>query len=249
MGQHFSTLGDFDVRHALACARAAQRAYDDEPPDASAQALRRGNHHCLLMRLDEGLVLAFRGTDEWADWATNLNLLPCSTALGSVHQGFMTATELFWPELPALLQAEASPALPLFVTGHSMGGALALLAATKLHLELGVKIAGLYTFGQPSLAGDDFRERFSELSPFPCFRFVNRTDVVVDAGGMLYQPVGQQLYFDVDGELTVGPPSFRVELRDHLLSPHRHGGLEQIKAHGIGDYLALLGRIAPSAPT
>lgn len=249
MDQHFSTLSGFDIHHALACARAAQLAYGDDLPAASAQAVRRGNHHCLLQRLDECLLLAFRGTDEWADWGTNLSLLPRRTALGSVHGGFMTATELFWPELPTLLKAHDSQALPLLVTGHSMGGALALLAATKLHIELGVSIAGLYTFGQPSLAGDDFCERFSELCPFPCFRFVNRTDAVVDAGGMVYQPVGQQLYFNVDGEMIVGEPSFRTGMRDHLLSPHRYGGLEKFQAHQISDYLELLGRLLPSDPT
>ena len=63
-------------------------------------------------------------------------------------------------------------------TGHSLGGALAVLLAATL-LESSVPVKGLYTFGAPRVGKSDFAARLNEeLTDAAHWRIVNRNDLV-----------------------------------------------------------------------
>jgi hypothetical protein len=88
-----------------------------------------------------------------------------------VHGGFSAAAEKVLERL-ATMQLPAGE--PLWVTGHSLGGAAALLVYLRLnhdHATLGP----LITFGQPKAVADAARERFGCL---PIFRVVDEGDFV-----------------------------------------------------------------------
>ena len=112
-------------------------------------------------------ALVFRGTTGPVDWRRNSNTLPTDWPRGGrVHAGFASALDAVWAELETAL--EAVPA-PLLYTGHSLGGALAVLAAGRR------PPLAVYTFGAPRI-GD---ARFSEsLAGIAAYRVVNRRDVV-----------------------------------------------------------------------
>jgi hypothetical protein len=106
------------------------------------------------LRIDAGLVgeapdaiiVAFRGTlplqspdhaQVILDWANDCDALLVADPLGlkgGVHQGFRDALDSFWTRISAtiLTLADASPAKPIYVTGHSKGGPMANLAAGRL---------------------------------------------------------------------------------------------------------------------
>ena len=97
-------------------------------------------------------VLAFRGSHEIGDFIRDVELVMTSTGLCRVclaHSGFwntwqQSSNDIINALLPVV---RANPQNRLMVTGHSLGGALATLAATVLrgppyNLEL-----DLYTFG------------------------------------------------------------------------------------------------------
>lgn len=100
-------------------------------------------------------ILAFRGSHEIGDFIRDAQLVMTSTGLCPVvclaHSGFwntwqQSSTDIINALLPVV---QANPQNRLVVTGHSLGGALATLAATVLrgspyNLEL-----DLYTFGSP----------------------------------------------------------------------------------------------------
>ena len=131
------------------------------------------------------LVLAFRGTEKKiSDWLTDARCIPAVEGKTRIHSGFLdaftknvdaegrTVEELVREILdrPEARDEQGTP-LPLFITGHSLGGALALLA-TKLTAP---DVTGAcYTFGAPRIGNYEFF-RFIKT---PVYRVVNSSDVV-----------------------------------------------------------------------
>ena len=142
------------------------------------------------------LVLAFRGTEKKVpDWLTDARCTPTVEGNAKVHTGFLeafdrktnddqgkTARQVVEEILddPGAKDCDGQP-LPLFITGHSLGGALALLA-TKL---IAPNINGAcYTFGAPRVANYEY----FEFVKTPVYRVVNSADLVprVPPGVFMY---------------------------------------------------------------
>ena len=123
-------------------------------------------------------VVSFRGTENVQDWKTNLrySLTPGDFPqaggrgpTGRVHQGFLGAFRSVRGQVDRYLPwAEG---LPIFITGHSLGGALATLGAAYLS---GRGPAACYTFGAPRV-GD---KGFSSSLRIPVYGVVNPLDPV-----------------------------------------------------------------------
>ena len=113
-------------------------------------------------------ALVFRGSEDLRDWITNVRLpLEASPGLpGRVHGGFNGALSAVWPEVDAALDELD---VPLFFAGHSLGAALATLAAARRPPR------GLYTFGSPRVGDAAFAEA---LAAQPFYRFVHERDPV-----------------------------------------------------------------------
>ena len=229
------------------CALAARLAYLDgnalEAAVAKSRftlvaALQRGSHHAVVLDDDRVRMVGFRGTDDRVDWRTNLNVLARSTPWGRVHRGFLEAVTTFWPQVGDTVREGIGRDRRIWLTGHSLGGALAVLAAAKLSEE-GHSVEQLCTFGQPPVGGSDFCRHCSMTLGERYIRCVNHTDAVVDDLSMWRQHSGTLWYFDVDGHLH-HDVSFRRGLIDHVLAPHRFGGLSQFGAHAMANYLPLL---------
>ncbi|MDN7124538.1 lipase family protein [Pseudidiomarina sp. 1APP75-32.1] len=129
----------------------------------------------ILIRTREFLVLSFRGTESnsWADIKTDFDakLISCRTN-GRVHSGFYAAFEKVEGEILNALNESEHNLLPLFITGHSLGGALATVAA-KLITHTGGN-AACYTFGSPRVADDDWLMEMKTC----VYRVVNAADGV-----------------------------------------------------------------------
>ena len=98
---------------------------------------------------EDYLCMAFRGTDEIKDWLDNLNAFSEAHLFGEFHRGFWNSLEDVWQGMNAAYQEKrAQKARPLFITGHSLGGAMASVATAKfIHEDL--PFTSVYTFGQP----------------------------------------------------------------------------------------------------
>ena len=158
----FSLVGVIDIRETQGFV--CRRNVPDEPPY---------------------LVLAFRGTEKKvSDWLTDARCVPKVEGKTKVHSGFLDAftknvdaegrtVEEVAREIldrPEAKDKKGRP-LPLFITGHSLGGALALLA-TKL---IAPDVTGAcYTFGAPRIGSYEFF-RFIKT---PVYRVVNSSDIV-----------------------------------------------------------------------
>lgn len=121
--------------------------------DACAQAYlapvtwERGNCHALLAEVAGQHVVAFRGTANTRDWLVDFDAAPMLHAgLGWCHQGFLESVLGVADQIRADLAGER-----LIVTGHSKGGAEALIFAGLLVLA-GQAPAAVVTYGAPRAA-------------------------------------------------------------------------------------------------
>jgi len=130
----------------------------------------------FIAKNDQFAVLAFRGTQptKWEDVRTDLRALKQKTIEGKVHKGFKEAFDDVKEEIVDTLRNSIGKDMPLYITGHSLGAALATVATQELEEEFDDLIAACYTFGSPRV-GDGKYEK-SIKAPF--YRIVNTTDIV-----------------------------------------------------------------------
>jgi hypothetical protein len=144
------------------------------------QADAQGMQAYVAARADV-VVVAFRGSTELIDWMGDFNFPQYDGAEhglpGRVHRGFADALDAAWPALQTLIEASVDRHQPVWVTGHSLGGAEATMTAVRL-ATLGVTPGPLYTFGAPRAGNGDFARAADMLLGRAVYRVVNESDLV-----------------------------------------------------------------------
>lgn len=195
-----------DVRNALILARACDLAYYGEPDGPArfkselglnARLISVDNTQVYVAEDDQSIVIAFRGSeapttlDGLKDWlltnANNYLILPegragtdfAAAGVGArFHKGFLEALEMIWkPLLSAVNDAIKTKERPVWITGHSLGGALALMAAWRLQRSF-ISIQEIVTFGAPMIGNDAAAKAFEQEFSGKIYRFVDLDDVV-----------------------------------------------------------------------
>jgi hypothetical protein len=185
-------------------------------PKASTQAI-------VAFRAD-AVIVALAGTDPvvLADWVSDFDI--GRTQSGAAN-GFSVAAETVWPRLKA--QLKAGPAnLPIFVTGHSLGGALAVLIADRINSERVGNVHSVYTIGMPRAGTSQFAAAYDGLLGSRTFRLVHGEDVVptVAPSFLGFRHVGRHLHcvrqgrFDANSLAALGSddPPFEKGISKHL---------------------------------
>jgi hypothetical protein len=195
----------------------------------------RSSTQCFIAHGPAFVLVAFRGTevkDFWAglrDWMTNLQaaLVPDGFG-GRVHAGFQRGLQEVWSELCALLGpvlAQNPASSGVWLTGHSLGAALATLAADRALQQRAFPVRGLYTFGSPRVGDAAFARRVDTGAlKSRAFRFVNHLDIVPSVPPPWgYRHTGRLCYFDETKQQLPDPRSglWRAgrALRDLVLRP------------------------------
>ena len=151
-------------------------------------------------------IVSFRGTETPEDWLKDFDSVavpfPDVANSGLVHQGFDAVYRTIRDSVIAGVGAVKVNAKSMWITGHSLGGALALLAA----LDFGKSavpplISQVYTFAGPRVGDDTFEKLFDATIPL-CYRVWNRWDIVPQLPPPpLFIHVGQGI--EVDGGFTL----------------------------------------------
>jgi len=239
----------FDLGNAWWLAELSLLAYAHEPfindtfsssgltaAGFGVEVIPKDDIQCCVISNDKSTIVAFRGTqidNFWgslANWLTDVRFAPFPDGFGGhVHKGFWDALSGVWSDLAnrlGQLQNQAGAARTLWFTGHSLGAAMATLAADRTINELHLQVAGLYTFGSPHVGDDSFRSRFySEGLGDKTFRFRNNRDIVTTVPPkFLYPHVGTLKYLDGSGQLQdiddaqlPGPPNV-LRVAEQLLA-------------------------------
>lgn len=120
---------------------------------------------------EEVAILSFRGTESVKDWLTNVKALQKNVAGAKVHWGFQAAWDAVEPSIRKKLGPLLEKRLTLYLTGHSLGGALALIATRDIAPG---SHGACYTFGSPRVG----RFGFARHIKTPIYRVVNANDLV-----------------------------------------------------------------------
>ena len=193
------------------------------------------------------IVLSFRGTEprDWKNWRTDFDADHKAWArnpeYGQVHDGFQRALNTVMPAITTWLRDNNPANLPVVTCGHSLGGALAILAA----VGLGDAVTQVYTFGQPRVGDRTFAASIDARTfASNYFRFVNDQDIVphVAPYTLNYGHGGRQVHFDGSG-WSVSPvreESLEDALKEltMLLGRQLDGPIED---HFMEHYLKALG--------
>jgi triacylglycerol lipase len=174
----------------------------------------QSDNEYFIIATDDYIVLAFRGSELGVgDWKSNADVFKDrwvrASGSGRVHGGFEDGLAAVWDGLYANLQVLRKNNQPIWLTGHSRGGALAILAAAKLyHLDRAMSkaVRGIYTFGQPRMGNSTFAKFFNRNWSGRCYRVVNNNDIVTrfPPKGWGYRHVGKLAYFDGSHRLRLG---------------------------------------------
>jgi hypothetical protein len=127
------------------------------------------------------IVLSFRGTTSIQNWDTNFHvrlIYPDQTDPQLlVHEGFYRAFvrlgegALGITQMMGTVKASLADNIPIYITGHSLGGALAQIAGAVLGSD---QVAACYTFGSPRV-GNSYFDLWVKV---PSYRVMNYADIV-----------------------------------------------------------------------
>lgn len=214
----------YSVQHAYWMAEAADLAY--KPPETIEKTARewgfdRVRHHETTFRppfpledtqaftaaCDRMIVTGFRGTEprKMQDWLSDTTTPPWPGpgGTGFVHYGFGEALESIYPQVHDAIAEFRDNDQTIWFTGHSLGGALAALAAMRLYFEEPRLLAdGVYTFGQPRVCDRSLAQAHDEVFRDRTHRFVNNNDIVPQVPPEpAFHHVDAVHYIDSDGRI------------------------------------------------
>jgi predicted lipase len=160
--------------------------------------------------------VAFRGTQTFEDWVSDFDAFfePYKYVPngGQVHMGFQSIYRALHDSIAAGIGAAVADCDDLLVTGHSLGGALAVVAGPDIAKNLTPpSVPELITFAGPAAGLADFAHFFDLVVP-SCYRVVNFWDLVPRLPPQL--PIG--LYEQTGTHVNIDP-GFALAVEAHSL--------------------------------
>jgi triacylglycerol lipase len=223
----FTATGQFNLDNARAMMWLSQLAYETSEKPKIENVLKKWKLQLRGFRTDDpvtGLpphsaclvaaggrgatMIALAGTDplKIEDWITDFTAARSATGL---HEGFDAAVDKVWPDIEAAIVNRPANEQALFFTGHSLGGALAILAADRARTRLNAAATAVYTFGGPRVGGVDFFNGYTPQLGERTFRVVHGGDLVATVPPSLpvdFRHVGRLVQCAGDGVFDAATP-------------------------------------------
>mmetsp|Transcript_22397 Transcript_22397/g.55201 ORF Transcript_22397/g.55201 Transcript_22397/m.55201 type:complete len:415 (-) Transcript_22397:2178-3422(-) len=179
------------------------------------------NEHCVLV--------VFRGTMPLSliQWRTDFTLgwEDLDNPPRRVHGGFHRALKdradrtgdvSIREAIDQVLQGLSDKSI--FITGHSMGAALTSVYAHGLDEALRGRVKGVFTFAQPRVGNEGYRDFFDRHYGKKCLRFVNSGDIVPQVPPYRFgyrHHAGERFITGVSGRIVDDPEEICIERENH----------------------------------
>jgi triacylglycerol lipase len=164
-------------------ANLANKAASDQASDQDVAIGVQEVFFGFALTSDSHNLIALRGTQTGFEWLGNIssrqvNFRNREPQYGRVHRGFQVSQEQIITQVRRTIP-QLDPALPLFITGHSLGGAVAMLTAADLALnnDFPGRQMRIYTYGSPRVGDSTFVATYTRLVG-QTYRVVNLADTV-----------------------------------------------------------------------
>ncbi|MCX6117369.1 MAG: lipase family protein [Proteobacteria bacterium] len=129
------------------------------------------------------MIISFRGSDDIRDWFSNIRMMQATVQKGKIHSGFKETYQAINNKIQRLLRFHSQGINNLWVTGHSLGGALAGLFAYEQSIKnemnkSTLRINRLITYGQPMFADERLANYFTSTYGARYLRVVHGRDII-----------------------------------------------------------------------
>ena len=236
------------IERALIAAKLSAHAYKSERLAIKSakklgfkwvKLISRDGAECLVAKDRNDLWFAFRGTEpsKLNDVMADLNMIKSAAkAGGKVHGGFQQEVNDLWMDV--LEELEHNDQLKVrkdvYMTGHSLGAAMATIAATRYQPH------ELFTFGSPRVGGNKFIKNIK----CPHLRFMNNNDIVcrIPPAWLGFKHHGEMIYFNRFG--NKGIPSLQDKLYGMINSWKRLKFFDAVVDHGMPNYVRAITKLS-----
>lgn len=166
----------FNKERALCYAKLSQLAY--KPYDTVRKQLptfnlnpvmeiyyQRDNTHGFIANDEDSIVVAFRGTEIISPKNLLTDIRICQTRIlaahsAYAHRGFVSALNAVYGPIENVISKNLEKGKQLFITGHSLGGALASLLGYRISIQ---HSTSKHTYGCPPIGNEDLRDHFNGM--------------------------------------------------------------------------------------
>jgi triacylglycerol lipase len=245
------------VSHIRDMARAALAVYFPNPAERvpaftetypHIATLQFHKYYAFVAWNDEAVVVAFRGNDEERQWIEALSYGQTRWIGGRAHGGMIRMLDGLWTHLLAALFDADATRKRIYITGHSLGGGLAVLAAHRLY-SAGWDVEEAIVFGAPPVLDPIAADSY----PVPVLRVVNNEDAIADVSWPTlfdtYRQVGREWYLLPSGRVAASHHSHRLARRIDRAFTIGEGPIPAgpIHDHQMERYLEKLERLTEDA--
>ena len=142
-----------------------------------------GESKAYIFFNNKAVFVSFEGSKGETDWTeNNLDIFPhakpewghtdrefCTwlgcysyqTDIVTLHNGFYDAMDIIFEDVREAIESVLGDR-KLWITGHSLGGAVALLTAFRLEFEYNIPVQGVHVFGAPAVGDSDWANVFND---------------------------------------------------------------------------------------
>jgi hypothetical protein len=209
------------------------RLVDEVASEEISTVLPIASTHAFVAAGRGATFITFAGTDPvvLANWISDFDTHLTSTGVAA---GYTEAASIVWDRIKEMAEKRPNAEKKLFLGGHSLGGALAVVTASRLASNAPTPVDAVYTFGMPRPGSGDFSRDYNADLGMRTYRLIHGEDLVptVAPSEMGFRHVGRYLHCarrgrfdeqDLAADTRSDDPPFvkgvAGEIRDFIHSP------------------------------